>query len=77
MAIDVGRSRILKLDDDRCLIVPPGGWFDRDAGGVIVRWSADSRVTFRGYVDDGRPPWPGAVPERVHPWPFDPTGEAP
>ncbi len=63
--------KIVRLEGKRCLVVPAGGWWRVDkTTGMPIDWSDDCIVTEDGYKlgKDNRP-WPGALPERLHPWP--------
>lgn len=67
-------SRIIPLSGKRCIVIPSGGSAELlsrpDGTSEVLRMSEHCKITEDGYeIPDPGPIWPGAVRERIHPFP--------
>lgn len=73
MAIQYPQNKILPLEGKRCVVIPPGEEAEIcNFSGKVIHHSPGCFFTNDGYPEDPEMQkllWPGAVPERIHPWP--------
>ena len=71
MAFQLSLPPIVRLSGRKCLVV--NGWAEVDYSDPdeprIVSMSSNCVITDDGYEVDEQELWPGAVRERLHPWP--------
>ncbi len=74
MAYPLSLPAIINLFGKRCLFIPPGGSAEIGEsvhGGLIVLSHTSNCVfTEDGFAEGWSSLWPGAVPERLHPYPL-------